>query len=145
LGYELPAGIGAKIACPNDPVVVVVGDGGLLFMSEELAVAGQYKLPIIIVVVNNGNLGLIRQNQKYAYGYELGIRLAYSQEPIFPDNIKLAEAFGGKGERIFDAKDLKAAFERGMKFAGPYLIDVMVETDADCSMGIAVNAVREFV
>ena len=73
LGYEVPAAIGAKVACPNDPVVVVVGDAGFLFMGEELAMAGQHEIPIIVVVVNNGNLGLIRQNQKYAYGYEHGV------------------------------------------------------------------------
>lgn len=145
LGYELPAGIGAKVACPNDPVVVVVGDGGLLFMAEELAMAGQHGIPVIVVVVNNGNLGLIRQNQKYAYGYEHGIRLAYSKDRIFPDHIKLVEAFGGEGERIFEPKDLKAAFERAMKSKVPYLIDIIVERDADCSMGGAINAVREFV
>jgi len=145
LGFELPAGIGAKIACPNDPVVVVVGDGGLLFMSEELAVAGHYNIPIIIVVVNNGNLGLIRQNQKYAYNYEHGIRLWYADDRISPDFVKLVEAFGGKGERIFDAGDLHAALGRGMASKIPYLIDVIVEREADCSMGAAINAVREFV
>jgi tartronate-semialdehyde synthase len=145
LGFELPAGIGAKIACPNDPVVVVVGDGGLLFMSEELAVAGHYNIPIIVVVVNNGNLGLIRQNQKYAYNYEHGIRLWYSDDRISPDFVKLVEAFGGKGERIFDAGDLHAALGRGMASKVPYLIDVIVEREADCSMGAAINAVREFV
>jgi len=145
LGYELPAGIGAKVACPNDPVVVVVGDGGLLFMAEEFGMAGQHGIPVIVVVVNNGNLGLIRQNQKYAYSYEHGIRLRYEEEKYLPDNVKLIEAFGGKGERIFDARDLPKAFDRAMKSKVMYLIDVIVESDADCSMGAAINAVREFV
>jgi tartronate-semialdehyde synthase len=145
LGFEVPAAIGAKVACPGDPVVVVVGDGGLLFMAEELAMAGQYGLPVIVVVVNNGNLGLIRQNQKYAYGYEHGTSLWYSGEGIFPDNVKLAEAFGGKGERVKDAGDLPAAFARAMESKVPYLIDVVVEREADASMGGAIDAVREFV
>jgi tartronate-semialdehyde synthase len=149
LGYELPAAIGAKVACPNDPCVVVVGDAGLLFMVEELAMAGQYDLPVIVVVVNNGYLGLIRQNQKYAYGYEHGVSLWYSKDGekdhIYPDNVKLVEAFGGKGERIFEPNDLSAAFDRAMKSKVPYLIDVIVSREADCSMGGAINAVREFV
>jgi tartronate-semialdehyde synthase len=148
LGYELPAAIGAKVACPNDPCVVVVGDAGLLFMAEELAMAGQHDLPIIVVVVNNGYLGLIRQNQKYGYGYEHAVSLWYSKEDknqIYPDNVKLIEAFGGKGERIFEPKDLHDAFERAMKAGVPYLIDVIVSRDADCSMGGAIDAVREFV
>lgn len=149
LGYEVPAAIGAKVACPNDPCVVVVGDAGLLFMAEELAMAGQYDLPVIVVVVNNGYLGLIRQNQKYVYGYEHGVSLWYSKDgskdQIYPDNVKLIEAFGGNGERIFDPKDLPAAFERGMKSGVPYLVDVIVAREADCSMGGAIDAVREFV
>jgi tartronate-semialdehyde synthase len=149
LGYELPAAIGAKVACPNDPCVVVVGDAGLLFMVEELAMAGQHDLPVIVVVVNNGYLGLIRQNQKYAYGYEYGVSLQYSsdrnKDQVYPDNVKLVEAFGGRGERIFEPKDLSAAFERAMKSKVSYLIDVIVAREADCSMGGAINAVREFV
>ncbi len=147
LGYEVPAAIGAKVACPNDPVVAVVGDAGFLFMGEELGMAGQHGIPIIVVVVNNGNLGLIRQNQKYAYNYEHGIRLRYKDEsdPILPDLVKFTEAFGGAGERVFDAKDIPAAFARAMKSKVPYLVDIIVATDADCSMGPAINAVREFV
>ena len=148
LGYELPAAIGAKVAFPNDPCVAVVGDAGLLFMCEELGMAGQHNLPVIVVVVNNGYLGLIRQNQKYAYGYEYGVSLWYTEDGeknhIYPDNVKLVEAFGGKGERIFDPKDLHAAFERAMKSKVPYLIDVIVAREADCSMGTAINAVHEF-
>jgi tartronate-semialdehyde synthase len=145
LGYELPAAIGAKVACPDDPAVVVVGDAGLLFMAEELAMAGQHKVPIVIVVVNNGYLGLIRQNQKYAYGYEHGVSLWYCDGGLHPDNVKLVEAFGGRGERVTDARELEAAFARAIASPVPYLIDVIVEREADCSMGGSVDAVREFV
>ena len=145
LGYEVPAAIGAKVACPDDPVVVVVGDAGLLFMGEELAMAGQHGAPIIIVVVNNGYLGLIRQNQKYAYGYEHGVSLWYCDGDVYPDNIRLVEAFGGKGERVIDPADLPAAFARGIDSQVPYLIDVIVERECDCSMGGALDAIREFV
>lgn len=148
LGYELPAAIGAKVACPDDPCVVVVGDAGLLFMVEELAMAGQHDLPVIVVVINNGYLGLIRQNQKYAYGYEHGVSLWYAKDgnkdQIYPDNVKLIEAFGGKGERIFNPGDLAAAFDRASKSSVSYLIDVIVSREADCSMGAAIDAVREF-
>src|ERR1017187_3368929 len=148
LGYELPAAIGAKVAYPDDPAVVV-GDAGLLFMAEELAMAGQHKIPVLVIVVNKGYLGLIRQNQKYAYGYEHGVSLWYSKDGekdhIYPDNVKLVEAFGGKGERIFEPKDLSAAFDRAINSKVPYLIDVIVSREADCSMGGAINAVREFV
>lgn len=144
LGYELPAAIGAKVACPDDPVVVVVGDAGLLFMAEELGMAGQHGIPLTIVVINNGYLGLIRHNQKYAYGYEHGVSLWYGDDGIYPDNVKLAEAFGGRGERVFEPSDLVAAFARGIESKVPYLIDVIVEREADCSMGASIDAVREF-
>lgn len=145
LGYELPAAIGAKVACPDDPVVVVVGDAGFLFMVEELAMAGQHSIPIAIIVINNGYLGLIRQNQKYAYGYEHAVSLWYGDGQIYPDNVKIAEAFGGAGERVFEAKDLPAAFGRAIASKVPYLVDVIVERECDCSMGGSIAAVREFV
>jgi tartronate-semialdehyde synthase len=145
LGYELPAAIGAKVAYPDDPAVVVVGDAGLLFMAEELAMAGQHQIPVLVIVVNNGYLGLIRQNQKYAYGYEHGVSLWYSEAGAYPDNVKLVEAFGGRGERVTDARDLKAAFARGIASPVPYLVDVIVEGECDCSMGASIDAVREFV
>ena len=145
LGYELPAAIGAKVAYPDDPAVVVVGDAGLLFMAEELAMAGQHQIPVLVIVVNNGYLGLIRQNQKYAYGYQHGVSLWYSEGSAYPDNVKLVEAFGGKGERVTDARDLKAAFARGIQSPVPYLVDVIVEGECDCSMGASIDAVREFV
>ena len=146
LGYELPAGIGAKVACPNDPVVVVVGDAGLLFMAEELAMAGQHGIPIIIVVVNNGYPGPDPAEPEV----RLRIRARrpaslFAGNRSSPTTSSWPRPSEAKVERIFDAKDLTAAFGRGMKATGPYLIDVMVEADADCSMGIAVNAVREFV
>ncbi|MDP3000851.1 MAG: thiamine pyrophosphate-binding protein [Bryobacterales bacterium] len=145
LGYELPAAIGAKVACPDDPVVVVVGDAGLLFMAEELGMAGQHGIPITIIVINNGYLGLIRQNQKYAYSYEHGVSLWYGEGGIYPDNVKLVEAFGGRGERVYEAKDLEGAFARGIDSKVAYLIDVIVERECDCSMGASIDAVREFV
>lgn len=79
------------MAKPDKTVVAIVGDGGLLFMGEELAIACQYRIPIIVIVVNNGYLSLIRQNQKYGYGYEYGVDLWYDGYMV--DFIKYAEAF----------------------------------------------------
>jgi tartronate-semialdehyde synthase len=145
LGYELPAAIGAKVACPDDPAVVIVGDAGLLFMAEELAMAAQHKIPVLVIVVNNGYLSLIRQNQKYAYGFEHAVSLWYREGSVYPDNVKLAEAFGGAGERVTDVAELRAAFARGIQSSVPYLVDVIVERECDCSMGASIDAIREFV
>ena len=78
--------------------MAVMGDGGFGFMMEELAMACQYKVPIIVVIVNNGYLSLIRQNQNYAYEYEYGVDLTY--DGLGMDFVKMAEAFGAYGERV---------------------------------------------
>jgi tartronate-semialdehyde synthase len=149
LGYELPAAIGAKVACPDDPAAVVVGDAGLLFMVEELGMACQHQIPIIVIVINNGYLSLIRQNQKYAYGYEHGVSLWYNEDlqktQVYPDNVKIAEGFGAKAERVMKAEDLPQSFARAMQSNVPYLVDVIVEREADCSMGGSIDGVKEFV
>ena len=142
LGYEVPAAIGAKIAKPENTVVAIVGDGGLLFMGEELTIACQYKMPIIVIVVNNGYLSLIRQNQKYGYGYEYGVDLWYDGHMV--DFVKYAEAFGAYAERVEKPEDIRPAFERAVNAGRPSLIDIIVERHTDCSMGPALDKIKEF-
>lgn len=145
LGYELPAAIGAKVANPESPCVAVVGDAGLLFMAQELAMACQYGIAIIVIVINNGYLSLIRQNQKYAYQFEHAVDLWYgNNDDVLPNNLKIAEGFGMIAERVFRAEDLKPAFARALAAKAPYLIDVIVERTADCSMGSSLSSIKEF-
>jgi len=143
LGYDLPAAIGAKIARPDATCVAVMGDGGFGFMIEELAMACQFKIPVITIVVNNGYLSLIRQNQRYAYEYEYGVDLSY--DGLGVDFVKLAESFGAYGERVTRPEDLRAAFQRAEASGKPAVIDVIVERNADASMGASLDAIREFV
>ena len=142
LGYDLPAAIGAKVACPDATVVAVMGDGGVGFMIEELAMACQHKVPIIVVIINNGYLSLIRQNQRYAYEYEYGVDLTYDGRGI--DFVRLAEAFGAYGERVERPEALHPAFQRAVDSGKPALIDVIVERETDCSMGPSLDKVHEF-
>jgi tartronate-semialdehyde synthase len=142
LGYDLPAAIGAKVARPDATVVAVVGDGGFGFTMEELAVAVQHDLPVIVLIVNNGYLSLIRQNQRYAYEYEYAVDLAYGGRGI--DFVALAAAFGAYGERVTTADELRDALARAEACGRPALIDIVVEREADASMGAALDAVREF-
>jgi len=145
LGYEIPAAIGGKIACPDLKSVAVVGDGGFMFMGEELAMAAHYNVPVIVVIVNNGYLSLIRQNQKYAYGFEYGTKLWYDDSgEKMTDFVKLAEALGCKGERVYRAEDIAGALQRAVAANCPYVIDIIVERETDCSMGSSIAAVREF-
>lgn len=143
LGYELPAVIGAKIANPDSQAVAVVGDGGVLFMIEELAMACHYQIPITVIIVNNGYLSLIRQNQKYAYGFEHAVDLWYN-DGTYTDFVKVAEGFGAKGERIFKPEDIKPALQRAKDANCPYVIDVIVERRTDCSMGSSIENVTEY-
>lgn len=142
LGYDLPAAIGAKIARPEATAVAVMGDGGFCFMMEELAMACQHQVPVIVVIVNNGYLSLIRQNQRYAYEYEYGVDLTYSGRGI--DFVRVAEGFGAYGERVERPEELRAAFQRAEDSGKPAVIDVIVEREADCSMGGSLDKVREF-
>lgn len=145
LGYEVPAAIGGKVGRPDCTSVAVVGDGGFMFMAEELAMAAHYGIPVIVVIVNNGYLSLIRQNQKYAYGYEYGVKLWYDDTgQKMTDFVKLAEAMGCKGERIDRAEQIEDAFKRAVSAQCPYVIDIIVERETDCSMGGSIGAVREF-
>ena len=142
LGFDIPAAIGAWVAKPKNKVVAVMGNFGFTFMVEELAVAAQYNVLVIVVIVNNAYLSLIRQNQKYAYGFEYQVKVDANRTLV--DFVKVAEGFGCKAERVFNPEDIEVAFKRAVESGGPYVVDIIVEEDTDCSMGGAVNAVREF-
>jgi tartronate-semialdehyde synthase len=143
LGFDLPAAIGAKIARPEATVVAVMGDGGFGFMVEELAMACQHQVPIVVVIINNGYLSLIRQNQRYAYEYEYGVDLTYNGLGV--DFVNLAESFGAYAERVTQPEEIRAAFERAVNSGKPAVVDVIVERETDASMGTSLDAVREFV
>lgn len=142
LGFDIPAAIGATAAVPGVKAVAVMGDFGFTFMVEELAVAAKNNSPIIVIIVNNAYLSLIRQNQKYAYGYEYAVRM--EENHGFVDYIKVAEGFGCKAERVFKPEDIAEAFKRAVQSDRPYVIDIIVEERTDCSMGGNIGAVREF-
>jgi tartronate-semialdehyde synthase len=95
-----------------------------------------------VVVVNNGYLSLIRQNQRYAYEYEYGVDTTY--EGLGVDWVKVAESFGGYGERVTKPEEIRAAFARAVQSGKPALVDIIVERETDCSMGASIDAVREF-
>lgn len=144
LGYEIPAAFGVKVAYPECSVVTLVGDFGLTFMGEEIAVASAFKKPIIIVVVNNAYLGLIRQNQS-GYGFEYAVDMPYNQDGTI-DYVKLGEAYGCVAERVFSPDELKHALVRAkasQEASGRcYLIDAVCVKLQACDMGASIEAVR---
>ena len=148
LGWDLPAAIGAKIARPDKLVVQVVGDYGFEFCSEELAVACMYKIPILILIINNGYLSLIRQAEKYGYNMNYQVSIWYDDANKMIDFVKFADAFGARGERVEKPEEIKPAIERALRWMGktqrPALIDIIVERETDASMGASIDKVREF-
>lgn len=142
LGYDIPAAFGAAVATGRR-AVAVMGDFGFTFHVQELAVCARYGIPVIVIIVNNAYLGLIRQNQKYAYGYECDVAMPENQSMM--DYVKVAEGFGCYGERVFDPQEIAPALTRAVQSGKPAVIDIVCDPQVDCSMGTAINNVKEFV
>jgi acetolactate synthase-1/2/3 large subunit len=122
MGFGLPAAIGAQFARPDKLVFAVVGDGGFQMSIPELATIANHGLPIKIVVVNNGYLGMVRQWQELFYNN----RLSQVELNTFPDAEKLAGAYGFKGRTVEDPLQLVAALDEAIRENGPYLLNVRV-------------------
>jgi len=145
LGWEIPAAIGAKTARPDRQVVVVVGDYSFQFLMEELAVAAQYKVPFVIVMVNNEYLGLIRQAE-IPYDMNVEVDLHFGEHGI--DHVKVAEAMGCPGRRVTDPEQIRAALEwasaESERLQVPALVEIMVEREANAAMGLSIADIKEF-
>jgi len=127
MGFGLPAALGAQFARPDKLVFSIVGDGGFQMSIPELATIASYGLPIKIVVMNNGYLGMVRQWQELFYNN----RLSAVTLDCFPDAEKLAAAYGFKGRTIDKPWELAPALEQAVKEPGPYLLNVKV-TPFEC-------------
>ncbi|MFO1352232.1 MAG: thiamine pyrophosphate-binding protein [Gammaproteobacteria bacterium] len=118
LGYSLPAAIGAKLACPTQPVVSISGDGGFLFTLQELATARALNLDLIVLVFNDNAFGAIRTYQDRLFGgRQIGSALAN------PDFVKLGEAFGANSVRV-PAQGVGTAVRKAHAAGGLWLIEV---------------------
>jgi acetolactate synthase-1/2/3 large subunit len=122
MGFGLPAAIGAQFAHPGKLVFALVGDGGFQMSIPELATVANHKLPVKIVVMNNGYLGMVRQWQELFYNN----RLSQVELEGFPDPEKLAGAYGFKGSTVDKPGDLRGALEAAVNEPGPYLLNVKV-------------------
>ena len=122
MGFGLPSAIGAQFACPDKLVFAIVGDGGFQMSIPELATIANHGLPIKIVVVNNGYLGMVRQWQELFYNN----RLCQVELNSFPDAEKLAGAYGFKGRVVENPGELASALEEAVNEPGPYLLNIRV-------------------
>jgi acetolactate synthase-1/2/3 large subunit len=124
MGYSLPAALGVQAGHPKEPVWVVVGDGSFQMNLQELATVAQERLPIKIVIMDNGYLGMVRQWQELFHGAR------YIGTPISgPDFVQLAGSYGIPARRVTATADLAAAFAAARESGSPYLLDCKVEQD----------------
>jgi acetolactate synthase-1/2/3 large subunit len=125
MGYGLPAAIGAQIACPDKLVVDIAGDGSIQMNIQEMGTLMQYKLPVKVVILNNGYLGMVRQWQQLFYD------CCYSCTQVIeaPDFVRLAEAYGAVGLRATKPEEVEETLRQGLFIPRPVIMDFVVESE----------------
>ena len=146
MGFGLPAAIGAQLGNPDKRVVCIAGDGGVQMTIQELATAVQLELPITLVIINNGFLGMVRQMQQFFHDKNYsgtclrkrkscegkcnfdGSNIPECCPPYTPDFIRLAESYGAYGIRVTDEDKLSDAFEEAKKNTdAPTIIEILID------------------
>jgi acetolactate synthase-1/2/3 large subunit len=142
MGFAVPAAMGAKVGRPDTTVWAIDGDGCFQMTNQELATCAINNIPIKVAIINNGSLGMVRQWQTLFYNN----RLSAVELDCFPDEEKLAGAYGFKGRTIDKPWDLASALEEAVREPGPYLLNVKV-TPFECvyPMVPAGGAINEMV
>lgn len=125
MGYGFPAAIGAQIAFPDQLVIDIAGDGSIQMNIQELATAVSYDLPIKIIILNNGYLGMVRQWQELFYDRNYCSTLLQHS----PDFVKLAQAYGAEGYRVEEVQDLEPVLRQALGSKKPTIVDVVVEQE----------------
>jgi acetolactate synthase-1/2/3 large subunit len=128
MGFGLPAAVGAKVACPDDTVVCLAGDGSLIMTCQELATCVNEGIAVKVFLMNNGYMGMVRQWQELFWDRRYSA-VAMGESP---DWVKLAEAFGATGMRCEDSGDLEEAMVTALETDGPVLLDVRVAQEENC-------------
>ncbi len=125
MGFGLPAAIGAQVACPDKLVVDVAGDGSIQMNIQEMATAVQYGLPVKVVILNNGYLGMVRQWQELFYDK----CYACTCMEHAPDFVKLADAYGAVGLRATRPEEVEKVLIEGLAAQKPVIMDFVVEKE----------------
>ena len=125
MGFGLPAAIGAQIAHPDKVIVDIAGDGSIQMNIQEMATAVQYNLPVKIVILNNGYLGMVRQWQELFYDR----CYACTEMGHTPDFVKLAEAYGAVGLRATRPGEVGPVLREGLAQRKPVIMDFLVERE----------------
>ena len=123
MGYGLPAGIGAAMERPDMKVVTITGDGSIMMNIQELATARRYGVPIRILLLDNGTLGLVRQWQEYFFEQNFSEIDLYDN----PDFAEVARAFGVEAFTVHSRDEVPGAIDRLLRSRGPILAHVLID------------------
>jgi acetolactate synthase-1/2/3 large subunit len=125
MGFGFPASLGAKVACPNVPVVDIAGDGSFVMTEQDLASSVACKIPVTVIVLNNSVLGMVAQWQRLFYNRRYsGIDLGKN-----PDFVKLAEAYGAQGVRVGSPEEFVKAVKAAIKSDVTTVVDVPISPE----------------
>ncbi len=125
MGFGFPAAIGAQIGNPDRLVIDIAGDGSFQMNIQELGTAVAHQIPVKVVILNNFYLGMVRQWQEFFFHKRYSATVLESN----PDFVKIAEAYGAKGFRVTESKDLKDVLTEGFATPGPVIIDCQVDRE----------------
>jgi len=149
LGWEVPACIGVKLGRPENLVVGVVGDYSFQFLMEEVAVAVQYRVPYVLVMLNNAYMGLIRQAE-LGYDMNFAVDLGYEgpANEYGIDNVGVMEAMGALGRRVTRPEEIKGALEWAVRASEerrvPALVEIICERETNAAMGLSIDRINEY-
>jgi acetolactate synthase-1/2/3 large subunit len=124
MGYGLPASMGVQVGNPNKTVINISGDGSFQMNLQELATISSNRLPVKIIILNNGTLGMVRQWQELFFDERYSATILEN-----PDFVKLAQAYGIKSLRIDQTNDVEMALKEALNYDGPVLLDVIIPQD----------------
>jgi acetolactate synthase-1/2/3 large subunit len=142
MGFGFPAAIGAAVGCPDRTVVCVTGDGSIQMNIQELATVVENRIPVKILIINNGYLGMVRQWQELFWDN----RYSHVDMGQTPDFVKLAEAYGATGVRLTDKGTLVDDLKAAIATDGPVVVDIRVTREENVYPMIAPGAAaREMV
>ena len=155
LGWTLPAALGVVASDPSRTVVGLCGDYDFQFLIEELAVGAQFKLPLVVVLVNNSYLGLIRQSQR-GFDMDFCVQLAFDNmnvdDPALKgygmDHAKVVEGMGCKAIRVTDPGRIESALRQAKGMAHdlrvPVVVECILEKVTNIAMGTEIDKINEF-
>nr|WP_231887750.1 biosynthetic-type acetolactate synthase large subunit [Thermodesulfatator autotrophicus] len=122
MGYGFPAAIGAQMANPDKLVIDFAGDGSIQMNIQEMATAIDQRLPIKVIILNNGYLGMVRQWQELFYDR----RYSAVEFATIPDFVKLAEAYGAVGLRATKPEEVEPVLKKALETKNLVLVDIHI-------------------